>query len=308
MTDAVIDAFVKLMGSKIAKNTGALVEVLPSSMLETASMGFSDMYLQSATRDKLICLDLILVPALINRDHWVLFLVRLRERSIFLLDSLAGADLSRDRQEKLQVLIWLLNECHNHTFKSVPWKQWSNYYPQDLIRQTILNDCGMFVCLWAYTLSVKKNPPSKINAATSKRFRSFVARTLMAAGSVINQTHPPPPPSTDDAMKRVYKEYDDCVSRNELIVERPWLDAVVKLSQLSIPTMTALLAPFWTATGSKCGAPRCMTSGRNPPHMMQCEICREWFHQKCISDPTPAINGRMAIYAHSTGLVPRRQW
>ncbi|KAK3915687.1 Sentrin-specific protease 2, partial [Frankliniella fusca] len=290
LTDAAIDAFLKLMGTNIAKKTGACVEVIASHMLETASMGYADMFLQSAIENNLICRDLILVPALVDRNHWILFVVRVRDRSIFLLDSLPKSNLSLDRLEKLQVLLWLLDECHRNVMKSlVPWKQWSIYYPQDIIRQSVSNDCGVFVCLWAYTLWTERNPPSKMNAVASKRFRSFVARSLMAAGSVLLCEAPlPDNRSTDDVIHKVYQEYDKLLSKNELIIERPWLNAVVNLSIPKVPTIKALLAPLWQATTSKCGAPWCTVSGPNRPPMMQCEVGREWLHQKCVLDTTTA--------------------
>lgn len=57
-------------------------------MLETATLGLVEGYTDVVKRERLFLRDLWLVPTLVGRNHWVLFVVLMKQKQVLILDSL----------------------------------------------------------------------------------------------------------------------------------------------------------------------------------------------------------------------------
>lgn len=86
LSDTIIDAFLMLMEEEI-NNDWVEVFTLPSCALLNISFGM-DAYLTGIEESQLIFNDILIAPSHLNGNHWILFVVFVKAKQIYIINSL----------------------------------------------------------------------------------------------------------------------------------------------------------------------------------------------------------------------------
>ncbi|KAJ1525567.1 hypothetical protein ONE63_010371 [Megalurothrips usitatus] len=228
--------------------------------------------------------DLWLVPTLIKGNHWILFLVVVKTKKIIILNSMyEGKQLSSSLLLHLQILRLLIQKSHIQCFGGPPdWKLWSVHSPSDTYLQTNGSDCGLFVCLWSYSICTGKILPDGLGDM-SVNIRSWISKEFLAkAQPNLNKMIVDSDDAEDDL--EVLEQMDPTICTTE-----PWSNLPAPKVDHDLidgnPTalyLSTIITSLWIATSTKCGAPEgCRVKDKD---MFLCEACREFYHMLCVGD------------------------
>ncbi|KAJ1526398.1 hypothetical protein ONE63_009536 [Megalurothrips usitatus] len=286
LSDNAIDAFLLVMKVE-ARTLGAEVLVLPSYLLTLISMGLP---IDSGVGPTQLFNDLWLIPAQIERNHWILFAIFMRKKIVLILDSL-NKNVTNDTKERLKIVLYLISQG-NQAACGLPicWKDWAFHAPWDVVTQKNNKDCGVYVCMWAYALCGRGGLLQKSNnTSTMLQVRNWIATVLYGNTSQMEERTFK---VTPDCITQMYPEFDKKKAKGEIQFDRPWEDIVLNKIWSTSPDnrhtkefLMGFLNELHVASATKCGSPSlCKLPRREDVQMYLCELCREWYHLACIGD------------------------
>lgn len=144
INDQIINHFMELL----ARRSNGNVQFIDSQFYPPyCKYGYKNV--KSLTKQKNIFnYDMVLVPLLVNGNHWCLGVISPPQRHIQLYDSMRCAD--RDYDYVFEKLFdFLKDECNERFDNPLDTSEWIRDCVDDIPQQSNGFDCGVFVCVYA---------------------------------------------------------------------------------------------------------------------------------------------------------------
>lgn len=105
-------------------------------------------------------------------------------------------------------------------------------------------------------------------------------------------------PDEPEQISAVYEEVDRMKAEGRFKVATPWEGLQLPTVKEMLPDQSApdclrsVVSRLWKATGEQWGAPhKCLgCRAGKASQMLLCELCREWYHRRCIQDSRNVVD------------------
>jgi len=216
-----------------------------------------------------------------NGTHWMLGVIAFQPKEIIIFDSIRA-----DRTHQFRALTLIAEASYAAAEKPFDISEWKHIYAKDAPSQKNQIDCGVHVCLSAYSILSRTDFQLRRTLNDSALIRRWALNVL---------THIVQPKGATDLVvpgnfdNRITLTDDDKQLPNQQIPKHR--TTILPVQDICLPTVIGLIERGRGSATSHDGWSHCAASNCEGDHpdfsdvrQAMCVMCRNWYHEKCVSN------------------------